>query len=60
MSDQYQGPHSPFAWLVFAVFCLILVLVEHSFLGLLIGIAITVTIGFVAFKMVGGDGGLFR
>jgi hypothetical protein len=60
MSHYYKGPHSAKAWLAFVVFCFVLILVEHSFLGVVIGFIGFLGVSFVIFKLIGGEGGFFR
>jgi len=60
MSHFYKGPHSAKAWFAFIVFCTVLTLFEHSFLGVVLGLAGSFGMSFVFFKLIGGDGGFLK
>ena len=60
MSHFYKGPHSAKAWLAFAVLCTVLVVFEHSFLGVVIGLVGSFGMSFVIFKLIGGEGGFLK
>jgi hypothetical protein len=60
MSHFYKGPHPAKAWLAFVIFCVVLILFEHSFLGVVIGLVGSLGMSFVIFKLIGGDGGFLK
>ncbi len=60
MSHFNKGAHSAKAWFAFAVLCTVLTLLEHAFLGVVIGFVGFLGVSFVIYKLIGGDGGFLK
>jgi len=56
----YKGQHSGTAWFAFVVFCVVLTVFEHSFLGVVIGFVGFLGVSFVIYKLIGGEGGFLK